>query len=768
MNHQYRSSRWSPLADYALLLGSGAGAVASIATQNAAAATVPMTALVAMGLLNRRRVEQLLKRTDHAIADLEGQLVSEVSVLSEQVSALPSPEAITQLQRSSMAYSDRNVTHCIESIDRAQRELNQRIDHLQSPDLSDLYQENAALRDQYVELCTSVSNLSKQVERLSHLPRMEATETDVAQLKTEVMQLRVSLESLGSESKTAQATLQDAVRHLDRRLRQAPNGADPNMLKGEVRELIKAVSDLVPRRDFVTLAEKLQTVQEGQDHLRQTLDQLRSSPEATTPNGLVSQPSSISGEMQQFQADLATLSSSLHQVESRLEDIAVPFDITTEIRGTTATYLSGLQWQLSLLEQQTQDLMDRQQALAARPNSRLPGPQPPLSGVGNAEASHHYEWLMALRQPSGPSGWSAIDQAFCQALDEVSERLVLVWPWSATIELDHRLVERFEELLAGGCRLEIGWCHPGDRHQGRLLKSIAQQWRLTTTQRRRLKSTLNLLLPLKQQYPDRFSFKILGTKEQFIICDQRYAIVGLQALPATSSVFPELDLRVKTRDSNVIAQLQHRFEHPDVLPEDADAYFNRAVTRYDLRDAEGAIADYAQVLRIKPDDAVALNNRGLIWAEKNHCQRALEDFDHALSNNPHLFAARCNRGWLQMHRGHLDAAIADFSQAVQTQGNSAIPYFYRGHARQNLGDTLGAIADFTHAIQKNSRAALPYCYRGAAYQRQGDCDRAIQDLETAASLMHAQGDHRSLAQVTQVLASLKRVELAQPMALHSA
>ncbi|MEM9815026.1 MAG: hypothetical protein AAF827_01235 [Cyanobacteria bacterium P01_D01_bin.6] len=768
MNNQTPFGRRSALADYALLLGSGAGAAASLITQNAAMATLPMTALVAMGLLNRRRLNQLVKHSDREMADFKGQFSLEMSLLAEQVSALPSPEAITQLQRSATSYTDRNITHCIESIDRAERELNQRIDALASPDLSELHQETAALRDQYVEIFTSVSNLSKQVERLSHLPRMEATETDVSQLKTEVMQLRVSLESLGSESKTAQATLQDAVRHLDRRLRQMPNGADPNMLKGEVRELIKAVSDLVPRRDFLALAEKLKIVQDSQENLRQTLDQLRSTPENMDLNGQACLIPSTRDEMQQFQTDLAALTSGLQQVESRLEDIAVPFDITTEIRGTTATYLSGLQWQLSMLEQQTQDLMDKQQTWAAQPDLHLPGKTLRLPDAETSEGMPQSEWLMALRGKSTESGWSAIDQALFKALDEVSERLVLVWPWASKLELDQSLVERFEELLAGGCRLEIGWCHPGDRQQGRLLKSVAQQWRLTTAQRRLLKSTLNLLLPLKQQYPDRFSFKILGTKEQFIICDQRYAILGLQSLPATSSVFPELDLRVKTRDTTVIAQLLRRFEEPDVLPEDADAYFNRAVTRYDLRDIEGAVADYAQVLRLKPDDAVALNNRGLIWAEKKHYQRALEDFDHALSHNSNLFAARCNRGWVQMQRGYLDEAIADFGQAIQNPVDAAIPYFYRGHARQNLGDTLGAIADFTHAIQNNPHVALPYCYRGAAYQRQNDFNRAVQDLETAASLMHAQGDQRSLVQVTQALNSLKRVELTQPIALHSA
>ncbi len=724
-----------------------------------------MTALVAMGLLNRRRVEQCLQHGDRSLAELEENLTSEVIALSDQVSALPTPEAITQLQRSAIAYSDRNVTHCIESVDRVERSLTQRIDQLAAPDLSGLQQETAALRDQYTEMCTSVSNLSKQVERLSHLPRMEATEADVAQLKTEIMQLRVSLESLGSESKTAQATLQDAVRHLDRRLRQVPNGADPNMLKGEVRELIKAVSDLVPRRDFVVLGEKLAIVQESQEALRQTLDQLRSTSDLASLNGHGPAPSTH--DMQQFQTDLTALSSGLQQVEARLEDISVPFDITAEIRGTTATYLSGLQWQLSLLEQQTQDLMDQQQNWKPLPNSRLPSPIHPLPASSPPD-HQRCEWLMALRGQSSESNWSVVDQALFKALDEVTEHLVLVWPWSATVALDQHLVERFEELLAGGCRLEIGWCHPGDRHQGRLLKSIAQQWRLTTAQRRLLKSTLNLLLPLKQKYPDRFSFKILGTKEQFIVCDQQYAIVGLQSIPATSSVFPELDVRVKTHDATVITQLLHRFEKPDVLPDDADAYFNRAVTRYDLRDAEGAMVDYAQVLRLKSDDAVALNNRGLIWAERKQYQRALEDFDHALSHDPHLFAARCNRGWLQMQRGYWDEAIADFTHAIQTPVNVAIPYFYRGYARQQLGDSLGAIADFTQAIQSNPRAALAYCHRGAAYQRQSDFNRAIHDLEAAASLMHAQGDHHALAQVTQALAALKRVELTQPMALHSA
>jgi tetratricopeptide (TPR) repeat protein len=556
--------------------------------------------------------------------------------------------------------------------------------------------------------------------------------------------------------------LQDAIRHLARRLRQVPNGADPNLLKGEVRELIKAVADLVPRREVAALSEKLQLVQEGQESLRQTLDRLRSGPALAGQNGHIRADDPA---LKTLQSDLIDLAAGLRQVETRLEDIAVPFDITAEIRGTTATYLSGLQWQLSTLEQQTQDLLQQQSKLQMSP------PSPPAKLVGVPEPVTHHDslqWLMALRGETRDESWSTIDQALFQALDEVTERLVVVWPWSAAIDLDERLIERFAEILAGGCRLEIGWCHPGDRRDGRLLKTITQQWKLTTAQRQLLKSTLNQLLPLKQKYPDQFSFKILGTDEQFLVCDRAYAIVGLRALPAASSSFPELDLRVRTPEVHVINQLLQRFDHPDHLPEDGNAYFNRAVTRYDLRDPEGAIADFSEVLRLTPEDAVTLNNRGIIWAEKKQYQRALEDFDHALSLDAHLFAARCNRGWLVMNQGQPELAITDFDQAIQSHPTAAIPYFYRGTARQRLGDSLGAIADFTKAIQHNEQAPLPYCYRGAAYQRQGDIARAISDLETAAALLHAQGDHRSLAQVIQVLSSLKQAELTQPLQLHSA
>ncbi|MGF1523226.1 MAG: tetratricopeptide repeat protein [Leptolyngbyaceae cyanobacterium] len=760
-----KNRRWLPITEYALLLGSGAGAVASLATQNAAIASLPVTALVALGLLSRRRMDDAIESANQKLDMLEEQSVNEISALSDQVSALPTPEAMKSFQQAAMEYSDRAVMQCSELLEQTKQDLEQRIEEkVTAPDLSPISQELTQMQERYLDLCSTLNTLDKQVDRLSSLQRMEETEDEVSQLRTEVMQLRVSLETLNGDSKTAQATLQDAVRHLDRRLRQIPTNTDPNLLKGEVRELIKAVADLVPRREFAAVTEKLQAVQESQETLRQTVAHVQAAKEEWETKSAAEQ--SLSPEVVALESELAQLSEGLKQVELRLEEMSIPFDITAEIRGTTATYLSSLQWQLALLEQQTQELSREQKGFQGSQSQPDMGA---LSAISGQTTEGPLQWLTAFRGEATEGQWSAIDEALMQALEDASERLIIVWPWSSAVELDDRLIERFAEVLEQNCYLEIGWCHPGNRQDGRLLKSIAQQWGLTTAQRQLLKSTLNKLLPLKQRYPKHFSFKILGTDEQFLVCDRSYAIVGLQALPAASSTFTELDLRIRTTENSVIEQLLHRFENPDVLPEDATAYFNRAITRYDLKDPEGAIADFSQVLQMNPDDAVASNNRAIIWAEKKQPQRALEDLNRAICSDTYLFSARCNRGWLMMNQGNLNQAITDFDHAIQAEPTSALPYFYRGTARQKLGDELGAIADYTKAIQCNGQVALSYCYRGAAYQRLGEVSRAIADLEAAASLLQAQGNHRSLAQVTQVLSSLKQPEeVAQPLQLRSA
>ena len=166
-----------------------------------------------------------------------------------------------------------------------------------------------------------------------------------------------------------------------------PNGSDPHLLKGEVRELIKAVAELVPRRDFVALGEKFNTLQTEQDSLRKHLHTLRLAEEGT--HLTAHQNGSHGGAvkpLKELDAEVTQLSGMVERFETRLQEISVPFDITTEIRGTTATYLSSLQWQLATLEQTAQELMQRYQLMSipAEPGQlpqRLPAAPPDCDGA---------------------------------------------------------------------------------------------------------------------------------------------------------------------------------------------------------------------------------------------------------------------------------------------------------------------------------------------------------------------------------------------------
>ena len=45
------------------------------------------------------------------------------------------------------------------------------------------------------------------------------------------------------------------------------------------------------------------------------------------------------------------------------------------------------------------------------------------------------------------------------------------------------------------------------------------------------------------------------------------------------------------------------------MPDDAEAYYNRASAREEKRDLDGAIKDYDEAIRLKPDYAEAYYNR---------------------------------------------------------------------------------------------------------------------------------------------------------------
>lgn len=94
------NSKLSSASEYGLILGAGASAAVSLLTQQVAVASLPMTILVAIGLVNRRRLDERLKLTEPDMQSLEAKTHSSTSPTTEkQVTTQPQPEALPPATR---------------------------------------------------------------------------------------------------------------------------------------------------------------------------------------------------------------------------------------------------------------------------------------------------------------------------------------------------------------------------------------------------------------------------------------------------------------------------------------------------------------------------------------------------------------------------------------------------------------------------------------------------------------------------------------------
>jgi tetratricopeptide (TPR) repeat protein len=342
-----------------------------------------------------------------------------------------------------------------------------------------------------------------------------------------------------------------------------------------------------------------------------------------------------------------------------------------------------------------------------------------------------------------------------EALENSQERVIIVSPYPTPDTIDDALIQKFSEVLDRGVRIDIGWGHLADASRIRVPRCLYQPRLDSGIERGFLQSLLRQLAHLKKRHPQQFRFKILGTHENFVVCDRSFAGLGVHPMPIASHVFPQNLAGLKTDELEVIHSLITRFDDATPDPNNADIYFNRGTTRYDLGDKQGAIADYTQVLRLDSDDDVAFNNRGLSRYELGDQNGAIVDFNNALQINPENAIAYFNRAAARTDLGDKLGCISDFSQAIRHQPNFALAYFYRGMARMQVGNRVGAIEDYTEAIGLNDQDAMSHFYRGLAYFRSGDKVRAAADLKQAERLFTDQKDKVNRQRVLQALKELE-------------
>jgi tetratricopeptide (TPR) repeat protein len=121
--------------------------------------------------------------------------------------------------------------------------------------------------------------------------------------------------------------------------------------------------------------------------------------------------------------------------------------------------------------------------------------------------------------------------------------------------------------------------------------------------------------------------------------------------------------------------------------------------KYRAGDLEGAIEIYTGVINSDPQNALAYYNRAIVYEELGDTSRAFEDYTKAIEIRPDYAEAYNNRGCLLVDDREYEQSIEDFTLAIKMKPDYASAYFNRGNALMGLREYRKAIPDLKKAME---------------------------------------------------------------------
>ncbi len=146
---------------------------------------------------------------------------------------------------------------------------------------------------------------------------------------------------------------------------------------------------------------------------------------------------------------------------------------------------------------------------------------------------------------------------------------------------------------------------------------------------------------------------------------------------------------------------------------------------------EDAPAHYSRLIAAAPKDPWAWNYRGIAWRARGEADKALRDFEEVVKLDPRSASARLNVGNAWAQKRDLGRAIDAFTEAIRLDEGYGKAYLSRGNAWMSKGDTDRAIKDYGEAIRLEPKHPSAYNQRGNAWIERGDYDAAIKDFTEA-------------------------------------
>lgn len=134
-------------------------------------------------------------------------------------------------------------------------------------------------------------------------------------------------------------------------------------------------------------------------------------------------------------------------------------------------------------------------------------------------------------------------------------------------------------------------------------------------------------------------------------------------------------------------------------PSDAEALYEAALVKWDLKQFEDAAACLRRAIALKPDFAEALNSLGYLFAERNsNLDEALDLVRKALNLEPGAGHMMDSLGWIYFKKGEYAMAAAMLEEAAGKTGNDPVVLDHLGDAYLKLDRLPEALEQYRRAL----------------------------------------------------------------------
>ena len=160
-------------------------------------------------------------------------------------------------------------------------------------------------------------------------------------------------------------------------------------------------------------------------------------------------------------------------------------------------------------------------------------------------------------------------------------------------------------------------------------------------------------------------------------------------------------------------------------------YRNRCAAWNGKREADRAIADCNEAIRLDANYVAAYLSRGEAWRSKGANDQAVNDYGQAIKLDAKSAPAYAGRCFAFANKRDNDRALTDCNEAIRLDPKHAPAYAARCYAWHNKQDGGRALPDCDQAIRLDPNHYLGYGIRGVVHAEKRDYDRAIADYDQA-------------------------------------